>query len=182
MLTPRAGPLRVFFALWPDAAARGRMAALARDVARQSGGREPRPENHHVTLAFVGEVASARIADLERVGAAAAQSAGPFTLSLDRLGGFRATGIAWLGTGLLPPELGRLVQALRDALAAAAFPVERRPYRAHVTLARHCRAVAPAAVEPVTWRVDRVTLAASELRPEGSRYRELAAWPLARML
>ena len=178
MLTHGAAPLRVFFALWPDAAARERLAELARDVVRQAGGRASRPADHHLTLAFVGEVAPARIAALERIGAKAAREAAPFVLTLDRLGGFHRTGIGWLGAGAAPPELGRLVVALRAGLAAAAFAVEEPPFRAHVTLARRCGAVAPATIDPIAWRVERAKLTASELRPEGSRYRDLAWWPL----
>jgi len=170
--------LRTFFALWPDAAARDVMAAMARDVARRAGGRAPRPENHHLTLAFVGEVAVQRIDALERIGAAASRSVAPFMLTLDRLGEFHHTGIVWLGADTLPAPLERLVRALRDGLAAEGFPVERRPYRAHVTLVRRCGTVAPATIAPVAWRVERVTLVASELRPVGSSYCELAAWPI----
>jgi 2'-5' RNA ligase len=79
-----------------------------------------------------------------------------------------------------PPGLSRLVSALRDGLAANAFPFERRRYRAHVTIARRSGRLATAAIAPVAWRVERVTLIASELLAAGSRYRELAAWPLKR--
>jgi 2'-5' RNA ligase len=40
--------------------------------------------------------------------------------------------------------------------------------------------MAAATIAPVAWRVERVTLIASELLPAGSRYRELAAWTLDR--
>jgi 2'-5' RNA ligase len=172
--------LRVFFALWPDAAAADLMAAAARDIVRRAGGRAPRAENHHLTLAFVGEVAVDRIDALKRIGASAALVVAPFVLTLDRLGAFHHTGIAWIGTDNPPPGLSRLVSALRDGLAANALPFERRRYRAHVTIARRSGRLATAAIAPVAWRVERVTLIASELLPAGSRYRELAAWPLKR--
>jgi 2'-5' RNA ligase len=170
--------LRVFFAFWPDASAHDRIAAAARDVVRRAGGRAPPPENHHLTVAFVGDLASERLAALQRVGATAARAVAPFVLALDRLGAFHHMGIAWLGTDDVPPELSHLVGALRDGLAANAFPVERRRFRAHVTLARRCGPLATAAIAPVAWRVERMTLNASQLLPAGSIYRELAAWPL----
>ena len=172
--------LRVFFALWPDAAAREGIAALAHDVVSQAGGRAPRSENIHLTVAFVGNVEPDRLAELEHIGASAARSAAPFTLTLDRLGAFHHAGIAWLGTDTLPTELEDLVFALRNGLAAAAFPVERRMYRAHVTLARRCGTVATVKIEPITWRVECFTLNASELSAAGSIYRKLAAWPPGR--
>lgn len=172
--------LRVFFALWPDASAREGIAALAHDVVSQTGGRAPLPDNMHLTVAFVGNVEPERLAELERIGASAARSAAPFTLTLDRLGAFHHAGIAWLGTDTLPMELEDLVFALRNGLAAESFPVERRMYRPHVTLARRCGSIATVEVPPIAWRVDRVTLNASELSPAGSIYRELAAWSLGR--
>ncbi len=172
--------LRVFFALWPDVSAREGIAVLAHDVVSQAGGRAPRPENIHLTVAFVGNVEPDRLAELEHIGASAARSAAPFTLTLDRLGAFHHAGITWLGTDTLPTELEDLVFALRNGLAAAAFPVERRIYRAHVTLARRCGTVATMKIAPIKWRVERVALNASELSAAGSIYRKLAAWPLGR--
>ena len=174
-----AATLRVFFALWPDAVAGERIAALARDVARRAGCRPLRPENIHLTIAFVGDITVDRLAALESIGAAAARESAPFVLPLDRLGAFRSTGIAWLGTDAPPLELVHLVDTLRQGLAADRFPVEQRSYRAHVTLARRCSSVAGAMIVPVAWPVEPLTLMASELHPAGSRYRELAAWALA---
>ena len=174
----RPAILRVFFAVWPDASARDRIATLAHDVVTHAGGRAPRPENVHLTVAFVGNVESNRLAALKDIGASAARSTSPFTLTLDRLGAFHHAGIAWLGTDALPTKLEDLVFALRNALAAKAFPVEQRMYRAHVTLARRCGPVAAVEIAPITWRVERVTLHASEMSAAGSTYRELAAWPL----
>jgi 2'-5' RNA ligase len=175
----RPARLRVFFALWPDPATRELVVALAREAAKRARGSAPRPENIHLTLAFVGEVAPERVDALERIGDAAARAAAPFTLMLDRRGGFRDSRIAWLGTGVMPPELDRLVRDVNEGLVAGGFRVERRPFRAHVTLARRCRTPpGPDTVAPIAWRVPRLMLTASELSPQGAHYRELAAWPL----
>ena len=171
-------PLRVFFALWPDAPAHERIAAMAADAVARAGGRAPRPENIHLTVAFVGNVAPDRIAALKRIGASAARAVPPFTLELDRLGAFHHAGIAWLGADVLPMELEDLVFALREQLAAKSFPVEKRLYRAHVTLARRCGTMASIRIAPIAWRVERLTLNASKLSPSGSTYSELAQWPL----
>ena len=172
------GPLRVFFAVWPDPAAGEAIAALARDVAKTARGHAPRPENHHLTLAFVGAVAPARVAALERIGAEAALAAAPFELALDSLGSFHHAGIAWLGAAVVPDALRRLSNVLRDGLTEEGFRVERRPFRVHVTLARRCGTVTAATISPITFRVERMTLNRSQLQREGSIYRELAAWPL----
>jgi 2'-5' RNA ligase len=173
-------PLRVFFALWPDETVRRVVAAMAKAVATTGRGRAPPPQNMHLTLAFVGEVAAERLPALQAIGAQAAAAGSPFTLRFDRLGSFRDAGIAWLGTGAAEPALQALVDGLAAGLAADGFPVERRPFRAHVTLARRC-ARPPVAVDvpAVVWPVEAFTLTASELAPGGSQYRTLAEWPLA---
>ncbi len=175
----RKALLRTFFAAWPDEATRGVIAGLAHDVAVQAGTKSPPPANLHLTLAFIGDVAPARLAALREIGAAVARAATPFTLVLDRIDGFRDAGIAWLGTDAAPPELERLVAHLRDALAAAGFPVDARAFRVHLTLARRCRQrLRATTLAAVVWRIDRLTLTASDLGSDGSRYRDLAAWPL----
>ena len=170
-------PLRVFFAVWPDASTRAAIAALAHEAAANAGGRPAPLENLHLTLAFIGDVPAERLAALQAIGAEAARTTPPFTLMLDRLGGFRDAGIAWLGTTPTPPALDALVGPMREALGAAGFPVDPRPFRVHVTLARRCRRrVRAATIAPIAWRVERMTLTASELGGEASRYRDLAAW------
>jgi len=172
--------LRLFFALWPDAAARDAMAALARDVAQRTSGRATRVDTIHLTLAFVGDVSSDRVPALAEIGDTAARAAPPFALTVDVIGGFREARVAWLGTEPVPTLLAALASRLNASLAAAGFRVDRRPFAAHVTLARHCRLVPPRGiVAPVAWHVDRLSLVASELGSGGSRYRTQAEWPLA---
>jgi 2'-5' RNA ligase len=174
-----AGPLRVFYALWPDAATHAAIARIAGTVATATGGRTPAAENVHLTLAFVGEVAGERLPALIAIGARTAAAVDGFTMRFDRVGTFRGSGIAWLGTRTTPPALLALAGSLATELAAGGFRTERRPFHAHVTLARHCRRPPPViAVDPVDWPVRAMTLTASVLERDGARYRDLAAWPL----
>ena len=114
----RATTLRVFFALWPDADARDRLAALAQDVAARTQGRAPPSLNLHVTVAFIGEIDAGRIDALRAIGASVAPNVPPFVLMLDRAGTFRGTGIAWAGccpaTSRKPDRSGRLVCGYRS--------------------------------------------------------------------
>lgn len=72
--------------------------------------------------------------------------------------------------------------ALRDALAAALDrPIERRPLRAHLTLARfrpeaYARLPADAVQHPIRWRMEarEAVLFESRLGPGGARYEPLA--------
>jgi RNA 2',3'-cyclic 3'-phosphodiesterase len=173
--TPRA--VRAFFALSPDAMVRESLAALGRDVARRSRGRAVSPENAHLTLAFIGDVPKAALPILQGVGDRMPRKG--FVLSFDSLGAWRASGVAWIGPAALPPALLTLHSTLADALVAAGFELETRPFRPHVTLARRCLQPLPRArCAPILWRADQLFLVGSELRPEGPVYRNLASWDL----
>jgi len=176
----RAETLRLFFALLPDEAVRAALAAVADEVVRGTGGRAPRAENLHLTVAFLGHLPVERLAELRAIGAAVAARVSSFDLTLTKLGVFRDAGIAWLGAEQMPAELHELVESLRGDLRSHALPVERRAFQAHVTLVRRCtRARTGRELAPIAWRVDALALMASETLSEGARYRVIAAWPLA---
>ena len=171
--------LRLFFALWPSPGARDALAMLAREVSVETQGRAPATANLHLTLAFIGSAPATRVGALQAAGQRAVMGVSPFTLTLDRIGAFRRAGVAWIGASMIPPQLDHLVRQLSDALAAQGFASERRAFEAHVTLARHClRMTGPRVPEPISWTPARLTLVASDLSPEGPRYRELAGWAL----
>ncbi len=169
--------IRAFYALAPNEAVRARLAALGRDVARRSRGRAVAPENAHLTLAFLGDVATTALPVLQAIGNRLPPIG--FVLEFDSLGAWRASGVAWVAPSALPPALPALPAQLAPALLDAGFVHETRPFRAHVTLARRCLQPAPRArCAPIVWPVDRLLLIGSELRSEGPIYRELGAWPL----
>jgi 2'-5' RNA ligase len=170
--------VRAFFALVPDDEVRRQLSVLARDVARRSRGRAVSGDHVHLTIAFIGDVAASAIPALRAIGDALPHAGA--MLEFDTLGAWRASGVAWIAPQDIPVPLERMHAGLRDALAHAGFPVDTRPFRPHVTLARRCVQPQPrAGCPPVRWRVDRLCLMGSQLRPEGPIYTELAAWPLA---
>jgi 2'-5' RNA ligase len=174
------GTQRLFFALWPDARARARLSRLAAEVAHHAQGRAPPGESLHVTVAFLGPVAAERLPGVLRAGEVAVACVDPFDLALERMGG-TAFGIAWLAPGDIPEPLRALHAALAEALGSAGFPRERRMFRPHVTLARDCvRAAQRGAIAPIAWTVERLALVASTPTSGGSRYRDIASWPLRR--
>lgn len=93
-------------------------------------------ERWHVTLAFLGEVHPDRIPGLRaRLDDVAAQHP-PLGLRLAGAGAFR--GVLWLGvqpTARHSPA-DRLARAVQRQMRAMGIPVERRPWRAHLTVAR----------------------------------------------
>jgi 2'-5' RNA ligase len=169
---------RLFFALWPDEAARERLAALAKRLAITGGGRPVPAANLHLTLAFLGDVADDRVENARKV--ASGLRGRSFQLVLDRTGTFRRAGVGWAGPTRIPPSLAGLQSALDGALRAAGFVLEERAFAVHLTLARKLDRPVPAmAIEPgVAWRVERFVLV--ESARESGRYTEVAAWELGK--
>lgn len=178
---PAGGPqrLRLFFALWPQGAVAARLQALVRSAHAAWGGRPMGPDILHLTLAFLGDTAPERLPALQDIGARLARLPG-FVLRLDKLACWRHNHIAWVGAETVPAPLQALVDALRSELGAAGFPLETRPFAAHVTLLRDARCGAPAPpAEPFDWPVTEVVLVRSVLERSGARYQAIGRWPLA---
>ena len=170
-----AETLRLFFALWPDAATRERLADWTRAIHRASGGRAMRPENVHLTLAFLG---STQIAALPAITAAAGTVAPrAFTLRIDEPGYWRHNQIAWAGVNESPPELDALAGDLRAALVAAKIAFDPKAFVAHITLVRKARpGFKLPKLEPIDWPVRDFVLVRSVTGPEGSTYEVAQRW------
>src|SRR6185295_4624555 len=129
--------MRLFFALWPDDAVRAQLAGWSREFHALCGGRPTRPENLHVTLAFLGGVEDARVADVER----AAEEVAPRVVSLvlDRPGYWKKNRIAWAGASVVPRALETFVAELRSALTRSHIGFDSKAFVSHVTLLRDAR-------------------------------------------
>lgn len=170
-----ARSLRLFFALWPPAAVAAHLERAAMAVQRSCGGRRPRRENLHLTLAFLGEVAPSRLDVLLQLGDELRGQ--PQTLWVDQLGYWKHNRILYAGCGVVPGELAEFAERLSASLAAAGYRVERRPFAAHLTLLRDVRPTqALPQLAPVEWRIDRFSLVASTLHAGGPRYKSLRVW------
>ncbi len=172
---PRPARRRVFFALWPDEATRTAIARATRDAVRRCGGKPTPKANLHITLAFLGPITEE---DLARVEALTPPSTAPFEIVLDRLELWQRAQVLWIGPSRTPEPLLALERELWDRLVDAGFSRERRPYVAHVTLARKAQA-ARGAVDAVAWRIDGIALVESKTGPRSSRYTVLKSWPFA---
>lgn len=173
-----ARPHRVFFALWPDAAAVNRLSALAQEMAG-AGGRAMQPATLHLTLAFVGAVTAGQLKVLADLATTVRGEA--FDLSLDHLGFFPRGGIAWAGCRQTPLRQRRLSEQLCDALRGAGFAIDSRAGQVpHVTLARRVQSPSlPPLEAPIGWRVSEFVLVESHLHPSAASYRTLARFSLA---
>ncbi len=152
--------MRLFIALpLPEA----QVCALlkAQDELRAQGARAnfSRRENLHLTLAFLGELEGVAVRDAQE--AVLSLKATAFSLTLGRLGNFGDTW--WAGLQKSAP-LDELAAEVRAALDRRGLPYDRKPFRAHITLARRLQAPAPPRISlpPVTGTVERVVLFRSE--------------------
>lgn len=148
METPAPPTLRLFLGLWPATLERIALQRHAEAWQWPASARRTHPQRLHLTLHFLGEVATGRLQalkeglDLEWEGC---------DLRLDQAQVWPG-GIAVLEAGTVPPALQRLHAVLAERLRALGLPVEARRYRPHATLARKAGgARPPAAFEPLPW-------------------------------
>ena len=170
--------MRLFFALWPDAAAAAKLAEAAGELALLAGGKPVPPAKIHLTLAFLGDL------DESRLGAALACGEGldhqHFEVVLDQWGAFRGARVAWAGCRKPSKALTNLQADIAERLRNAGFALEERAYTPHVTLARKIsRPLGRMDAEPVRWTATEVALVRSELG-KGS-YETLARWKLGNL-
>jgi RNA 2',3'-cyclic 3'-phosphodiesterase len=131
------------------------------------------PERLHLTLHFLGDVPRARLPELQQglqvdfkrfelIFAAAA---------------LWSQGVAVLLPAAMPPALLALHADLKRALQSLRMPTEARPFRPHLTLARHAGGSAPPSqATPIRWSVRGYVLVSSERGPQQG-YRILARYP-----
>lgn len=196
LAAPSAG-VRAFVALEPGPQARETVRALQarlQAAAPADTVRWSRPEQSHLTLRFLGEVAAGQIPALIQALEEAVRRHAAFRLELAQLGAFptlAAPRVLWVGlAGAL-----QALNALVGSVAAASDPFtthrEDREFHPHLTLGRVNRrdphllqslarllAAAPAP-PPCPWTVASVMLYRSELFPAGPVYHVLATVPLA---
>lgn len=159
--------LRLFLALWPDAAAVRQIAGHAGGWVWPHGCALYAPSDWHVTLHFIGQVPAGRLPGITE---GLDMSVEPFTLRLDQPALWHH-GLAVLCASQVPKPLQSLHDRLGRALPRLGLPIDAHPYRPHATLARHADAAKPPAVcTPVEWQASSFVLAAST-GDEGCRYR-----------
>jgi RNA 2',3'-cyclic 3'-phosphodiesterase len=177
--SPYPNHLRLFVALELPQPARAALVAFRDAAADPPVWRPVAAEALHLTLAFLGRRPATDVAVVDPILRAAAGS---------------APRLAFAGAVLLPPRRARVLCAaledpdgtlaelqarVSDGLAAAGVYVpEKRPFRAHATVARlRPRARAPRAVEaapePLEFDGEALTLFVSRLHPHGARYEPL---------
>ena len=188
--------MRLFVGLEIDETVRGRAAAIADAAALVLSDtlvvRWVPPENLHITLWFLGELAETRAA----AALAALDKPFPFPsfgLGLGGLGAFPSSGIprvVWLGVRDGADSIASIHGEIAARLQPLGIAAERRPFSAHLTIGRVKSARAGVGSRDVRrqWsgvpadagecRIEAVTLFRSRLSPRGAAYEPLVRLPL----
>ena len=145
------------------------------------------PESIHVTLKFLGEVPTKRVDSIHE--ALNGLSWKPFTIKVQGIGffpGTRSPRVIW--AGMEAPTMSGLAIELDARMERLGFEKERRAFRPHITLARArdnrmdsslVKAAAKYAEHLFgSFKVDRVSLFQSALKPTGPVYNKLKEYPL----
>ena len=147
----------------------------------------------HVTLAFLGQTPEERLPDVTAAVEAAASGVTAFDVEIDHPGRFPPTGkprVVWLGIGAGAQAMLALGDRVRAELARRDVAFDRKPLRAHVTLARarediavvDARSIAAATeamrIPHLRFRADAAVVFESVLSPRGPRYTPRSSAPL----
>lgn len=180
--------MRCFLAWNPDDRARRELLALIATLARERqdpGYRWTLEDQAHLTLRFLGESTNAQLEALMPDVAALATTTAP-------IDAWTAGWQFWpsrerpsvLVLRIEPqPRLAELADKLEAVAQSVGFAAEKRPFKAHLTLARIGRLrdrAAPLDAPPprIDLSVDHIALVQSRLGSAGSRYTTLAQTPL----
>jgi 2'-5' RNA ligase len=147
--------------------------------------------NMHLTLKFLGEVDERILGDLKDVGSAAAAETKPFRVAYGAFGGFPNLSnprVIFFEAKEGARELAKIAKSLESLVEPLGIERERRPFKAHLTLARIKEPLPRGMAErfddvpplPATafQIVDRFMLMRSHLAPSGATYEEVGSFAL----
>lgn len=168
---------RYFFALWPDDTTRQQIANIV-ELLPEETGRRVALTNLHITLAFLGNVDESLIQGL--CTGAATLHGQAFSLALDKMGWWKRPRVAWLAPTRTPAALSALVAEINGLAAGNHLPVDTRPYRPHLTIARKVsRFPGAVKIDPILWNISNFCLVESNTLETGAVYKVVDRWPLS---
>ena len=151
------------------------------------------PENLHLTLKFLGDVAPGNIQMLSQMLGAEADQVRAFDIQINGLGCFpsrQRPRVLLIGIRT-PAELETLHRGIESACARLGYEAEQRDFSPHLTIGRVRQDIPSAEQQKIrsaleasaidalgTARVDSVHLYKSDLKPGGSVYTKLFSAPL----
>ena len=189
---PDGGTIRAFLALDPPPEILRTIADIQRALRKNIRGSVSwvRPEGIHLALKFFGAIAAKDVSAVSEVVAGQVAGARPLNLEAKGLGVFpdtRQPRVLWLGIGGEVERLIAMQKAIDQGLEPCGFPKERRPFQAHLTLARIKSPQGLSGIEDVLtekksesagkFTATSLTLFKSELTPKGAIYTTLGHFP-----
>jgi len=148
------------------------------------------PGGIHLTLKFLGNISSKRVAEITKAIEEGAQGISPFHLEISGLGAFpnpRQARVLWVGIDGEVDKLSRLQENTDSALAVLGFAKEERSFVPHLTLARIRQGASPLErrnfgelvgstifEDKYHVQVEAVSLMRSQLTPAGAIYSRLS--------
>ena len=190
--------MRLFIAVNFNDEVKSRILEIQQQLRSQAyKGSFSRPENFHLTLAFLGETPEEKLEILSQIIEEIQSPA--FDIVFNRTGCFTHSRkeLWWIGAEpeedcaskmLCPcgarrggpdspgiPHLKAIHGQLIDRLEKEGFSVDKRPFNAHITLAREIKHTSPMVIDcpEITVRVDRISLMKSENFKGALTYTEL---------
>lgn len=181
---PRELTRRLFFALWPQEAARNALCEATQQAVSACAGRALPAHDLHATLAFLGSVPARRVGELEGIARRVADTfvpAAPVTVRFDELAHWARPEILVALSAATGPAAQALAQLLKSETLAAGFAPDLKPFHAHVTLARKVgRAPAVPMTRAVTWVLDAFALVESRTSAAGAAYSVVQSYLLVK--
>jgi len=166
---------RLFFALWPSAEVRQKIAKLNQQVSLD-GVRKLKPNNLHMTLLYLGNIDA--VMQNEIVLKVAGLKCAPFSFQLDAMQYWRTPKVICLTVSQQPKPLLDLANQLLEICKQYPIHLHDRPYQGHVTLMRKAKQAYSLNYAPIQWQANEFVLVESISTTDGIRYDILMRWPL----
>ena len=198
---PNLETMRTFVALPISDRAHQRLAGVQRKLKRTLPAgviKWVKPAKIHLTLFFLGEVATTRLDPIQEALKVVARNSPPFTAEIGGLSAFpspKRPSVLWVGMRDAAGQLALLHHAVNEALANVGFEPDHRSFTPHLTLGRVRRRTANriryqigASLQELEVgilsqeKLSELVLFRSELRSSGAVYTRLATFELSQAL
>lgn len=139
--TDETSRIRTFLAIPLDAATLNMIGTIQKQLQTELPEiRWTERDNLHLTLHFFDNITEESLEKAAKIVVSVVSLCNPFPLTFTQIGAFPSTErihVVWLG--VKSSKLNDLHQALQKRFHAAGFPIERRPFRPHITIGRSRR-------------------------------------------
>jgi 2'-5' RNA ligase len=186
--------IRAFLAIEPPENILQAMSRLQEKLKREIGGRISwtKPQGQHLTLKFFGDISTEDVKNICTAVQNRVASEPSLNLKIEKIGVFpdaRKPRVIWCGVTGNEEKLSIIQKQLDNDFAGIGFPMEDRPFRAHLTLGRikdshGLTGISEALTKYSTFAAGEfncteLILFQSRLTPQGAIYTKLAEFALS---